>query len=256
MSHVPQAELAWQVPCHLSETEFRRRLGQALRKRPIEGGWDRLFNHTPNDGTPAAPSLFRFFTKDREKPLAGLTIVGADNNSWLLQRLFPLLEAMQQDLDAGPPQIRHHKAYWERRPERYRANKVVIRSKTFHRDPRGKEHFHANLMDLAPYLQEIVASGINRQAAALGLDDPCLTAQDVLVQAIGGFGAQPVDGGVGKGMLPRINSALFTLPIKLIGSWHVGPLQSYGNGRVIRAIEVDKMQQAEPAANLLRAAAA
>jgi hypothetical protein len=255
MSHVPQAELAWQIPAYLSETEFRRRLGQALRKRPIDGGWDRLFNHVASDGAPAAPSLFRFFSRNHETPIAGITIVGADGNAWLLSHLFPLLEAMQQDLGAGAPQIRHHKAYWEHRPERYQAHKIVIRSKTFHRDARCKEHFHANLMDLAPYLQEIVASGINRQALALGLEDPCLTATDVLVHSIGGFGSQPVEGGAGRGMLPRIKSAVFTLPVKLVGSWHVGPLQSYGNGRVMRAIEIDKIRAAKDQASSMRVAA-
>lgn len=238
MLKAQQIELKWTIPQNLSVRDFRRQLGRALAERPIPDGWDRFFNHGGETPAPS-PALFRFFAKRSDSgSKAGVTIIGDEACRWGCTNLFQLLDAMKSGLASGAPEINNGTIYWERRPERIRAVKVVVRSKKIKRGTAALAPYHTDPILLAPFLQQIVAEGVNRQAAALNLENPALEPDEIQIERIDELGCQPVEGPGGQyGMLPRISQAIVRMPVKLIGSWHVGPLQTYGNGQLHRIIE-------------------
>lgn len=236
MSEVQQVSLRWLTPNgRMNPRAFRNQVGFHLGKLTHAKGtdWGWLFNapHAQPQGGGIATS--RFSTGfGRNGAFAQIVAIGDEASAKLAAALPDILQAVramgfEQQAAVDTNQV------WIKPSEQsqlFRAQTVVLTKL------RGDRAFYAKHREepalIKPYLQEAVASGLNRQAERIGLPSLNLEPSQVEVVELGQLGTQPVHKGPGEAMLSRLSQAIIKLPCRLNGDWRVGGLLTYGNGLV------------------------
>lgn len=234
MQTAPQIELRWETDRRENPRIFRKSLGFRLgaNEATRDMVWDWLFNAPSAQPVGGGIATVRFFTGQNGKgAFCGIVAVGDEACAKLSAAIMQILPAMRDLGIKGPPRVEYDQI-WIRPdvPQRFRAQTVVLTR------VRGNQDFYRSLRadpePLRPFIQDVIAGGINRQAERIGLAHEPLTADDVIVETIGDLGSQPVVKAGGEGMVSRLTQTIVTIPRRLNGDWRVGGLLTYGNGRI------------------------
>lgn len=237
MREAPQIRLSWNIDKPMNPRIFRAALSRNLAATApahYERSW--LFNHD-GEANSATLATVRFYAGfNQHGPTVGIVGVGEDACAQLSSGLIHILPAITPIVGKAAPQVKLSKAQWgESEPQEYRITKLVLRTKKLRQTRDALEKYHQDPSLLAEFIAPVVANGIMAQAEAIGLDVPDLAPNDVFVVRVDGFGAQPLDHKNSRVMLPRVPQVIVSMPVKLDGEWSVGPLLTYGNGRISRS---------------------
>ena len=198
-----------------------------------------LLNHA-EEGEASTIAACRFFAGSaRGKHSAGLVAIGSQACDQLVANFIHLLPAFSQIFANAAPNVTYGKVHWAPSfAQPYRLTKLVLRDKSL-RLPRDQmESFRADPTLVAHLIPGLVAKGLDAQAELLGLPAIGLDPADVEVVSIQHLGVQPMDHkNNNRAMLPRLGQVFLKLPVELTGEWSIGPLQTYGNGRLTRQIQ-------------------
>lgn len=256
MSEAPQLLLSWNVDAPMNTRVFRAAFSRNLASRaPADFERDWLFNHEGQANSKTLATV-RFFTGfNKNGPLVGMLGVGEDTCTRMTNSLIHILAGISPIVGNSAPNIKFSKVQWEPSyPQEYRLTKLVLRTKKLPKTKEALQRFHDNPLLLAEHIAPVVANGIMAQAEAIGMSIPDITADDVDVLSVAGLGAQPLDHkNNNRAMLPRVTEARIQLPLKLNGAWSVGPLLTYGNGRIQRCV-VERNYRLESGLHVIPAA--
>lgn len=225
---------------------FRNAVGFALGSAARDQDWGWLFNDPSSQPGPGSIAPVRFVTGGNHAgPFAAIIAVGPEACGRLSTALTILLPAVRSALRVDAhPDVRFNRM-WSlsaQRPNTFRITTLVLNR--VKGDRAAYDALRADPAPLSSFVQEAVASGLDRQATRVGLPLPGISPERIEIVSLGTLSAQPV-GSSGRGMRSRLTQAVVRMPLRLQGDWRVGGLVGYGNGLVTEIAKERHWRDAE-----------